>query len=135
RIGGAEAELEPGRERRLDREWMPLDGGTPQAEDPELVRGLDGGKPIAAEEFLMRPGNLELRPVRAQLEQGPDLAEADERIGRRARPAEVERPEHRLAGHQRQDAEPHGEHPEHETPPAGMRVEKPKRLALMGSNG
>src|SRR4051812_42266152 len=72
RVGGAEAQLEPGRERGLDRERMPLHGRAPQAEDAELIRGLDRRETIATEELLVRLRDLVTRPFLVQLEQGTD---------------------------------------------------------------
>ena len=86
-VGGAEAELEPGRERGLDRERMPLNRRAPQAENAELIRPLDRVEFGAPEELLVRPRDLVTRPLLVPLEQRTDRAEADERVVMRTRPA------------------------------------------------
>ena len=70
RLGRAEAELEPGGERGLDRERPPLHGRAPQAEDAELVRGFDGGEAVALEELGVCPRDSYRVPSRLSSNRG-----------------------------------------------------------------
>ena len=100
RVGGVQAEFQPGRKGCLYRVRAALHRRSAQTKDAILVVGLLGRERLRAEVRLPAFGNFVPRAVFARHEQRPDRPEADERIVLQLRPAPITKPAQPFEGDQ-----------------------------------